>query len=146
MASAAIRGAEGTLFINVDSKRFTLLVKDFSEEPDFDLQMNDYSGERTSRANPQFNGINLSFNTDEDDSQVIELRALLMAREEAGLAAPVASIKGKFKFRKLGVGSRILAWSDVTLAPGARGWGGRKDNIATSFKGFCSASARVLSQ
>jgi hypothetical protein len=145
MASAAIRGSERTLFITVDGKRFTLLVKNFSESPDFDLQMNDYIGRRTSLANPQTNGTMLSFDCDEDDDQVLNLRALIMQREENGLAPPVASIKAKNKYRKPGVGTRNEVWPDVTLAPGERG-GGRKDNVGSSWKGFCEVSARIVSQ
>jgi hypothetical protein len=55
-------------------------------------------------------------------------------------------VKVKTKYRKAGVGSRILAYSDVTLSPGTRANSGRKENITNSFKGFSPAEADVLSQ
>lgn len=146
MSSAAARGSEATLFITADAKRYTLLVKDFTIDPDFDLAMNDYIGQRTSLANPQFNGVNFSFTCDEDDSQVIDLSNLLMSRERAGLAPPKCAVKVKYKFRKAGVGSRVLVLSDSTLAPGARSMGGRKENLTGAFKGFSPAEPLVISQ
>jgi len=146
MSSAAIRGSEATLFLLVDQKRYTLLTKDFSEDPDFDLKMDSYIGQRTDLANPQFNGVGFSFSCDEEDAQAIELRQLLMSRERAGLAPPKCSIKVKYRYRKAGVGSRIMAYGDVTLAPGTRANGGRKENITNAFKGFSPAEADVLSQ
>lgn len=146
MGSAAIRGSEATLFLTADSKRYTLLVKDFTIDPEFELAMNEYIGQRTSLANPQFNGVNFSFTCDEDDSQAIDLSVLLMSRERAGLAPPKCAIKVKYKFRKPGVGSRILVLSDATLAPGSRAMGGRKENITTAFKGFTPAEPQVISQ
>lgn len=146
MASGALRGKEATLFLTVDQKRYTLLTKDFSIDPDFELKMDSYIGLSTDLANPLFSGINFSFSCDEDDSQVIDLQTLLMSRERAGLAPPRCAIKVKYKYRKAGAGSRILVFSDVTLAPGTRANGGAKENISAAFKGFSPAEPLVISQ
>lgn len=146
MSSAAIRGSEATLFLTVDSKRYTLLTKDFSVDPDFDLRMDDYVGQRTSLANPQFNGNNISFSCDEDDSQALDLSTLLQARERAGLAPPKCSVKVKYKYRKAGAGARVVVYSDVTLAPGQRNNGGRKENLTAAFKGYSPAEPLIISQ
>jgi hypothetical protein len=146
MSSAAIRGKEATLFLTVDQKRYTLLTKDFTVDHDFDLKMDSYIGNRTDLANPIFNGVNFSFSVDEDDAQAIELSTLLMARERAGLAPPKCALKVKYKFRKPGVGARMLVYSDATLAPGSRNSGGAKENISSSFKGFSPAEPLIISQ
>jgi hypothetical protein len=146
MSSAAVRGSHATLFITADQKRYTFLVLDWTVDPDFELSMNEYIGQRTSLANPIFNGNNCSFSCDEDDAQATELSTLLQARERAGLAPPKCTIKVKTKYTKAGVGARVLVYSDVTLAPGSRAMGGRKENIKNSFKGFSPAEPLVISQ
>lgn len=146
MSSAAIRGSEATLFITADGIRFVILTKDFRETPDFDLKMDDYPGQRTSKANPQFNGVGIAFSHDEDDAQALRLRQLLMDREEAGLAPPKCNVSVRYKYRKLGERPLVVLYPESTFKPGERGYQGRKDNVSGSFEGFCETSPKILTQ
>lgn len=143
-SSNAIRGSEATLSITVEGRRFTLLTKDWRVEPDFELKKDDYAGQRGSLPNPQFNGTGFSFSCDEEDESALELREFILAREEAGLSPPLATIQCRYKYRKVGTRARIELLSAAVLKPGTREQGGRKENITNSFEGFTSARPKLL--
>jgi hypothetical protein len=145
MASTAIRGSEATLTITVGTQKFTMLTKSFRRTPDFELKKDDYTGQRTSLPNPQFNGVDFSWECDEDDSQALELTQLLLAAEESGLAPPEATIHCRYKYRKAGVAPRVELLSKCTLKPGGREVSGRKENVSTSFEGFSPTRPKLLS-
>jgi len=146
MSSASIRGSEAKLFITANGRRFVILTKDFKENPDFDLKMDDYPGQRTSKANPQFNGVGYSFSHDEDDNQALLLRQLLMESEEQGLEPPKVTISVQYKYRKIGQRKMVVLYPDTTMKPGERGYSGRKENVSGSFEGFCETSPKLITQ
>lgn len=144
-SSAAIRGREATLSISVGTRRFTLLTKSFRENFEFELVKDRYIGERTSRPNPNFDGVMISWENDEDDASALELAQTLMDAEEAGLEPPKATVTATYKYRKAGVGRRIVTYN-CTLAPKSRDNGDQKENIKTSFEGYSQKGPKVLRQ
>lgn len=144
-SSLAIRGSEATLTITVDGERFILLTKTWRFNPDFELKKDEYAGQRSALANPQFNGIDFSWDCDEQDRRAAELANLLMRREVAGGEPPRVTIQVKYRYRKIGTRPLIEIYSNCVLKPGSREQGGRKENITNAFEGFCSTEPKLVS-
>lgn len=135
--STSIRGSEWDVTVTVNAVvQGTLLLNDFSAEPDMDLSMRDYGGQRSSKGDTQYNGWKINFTVDEDDATAVTLMQLLVDAAEAGTTQPEINITARRRFRKRGVRSVAHLYPSVVMKPGKEGWSGRKEVSKISFEGF----------
>jgi hypothetical protein len=109
-------------------------------------EMNAYIGKRTPSASPSFDGVVLSFNVDEDDTTVIDLRTTIMQREADGLAPLKFTLAWREKARKAGVKTAIEVYPGCIMIVGEKSAGGQKENVSSAFEAFCDARPDVIKQ
>ncbi len=147
MSSTAKRGKEGKLTVTDETgKRYPFLVTDFNDDTDMTIEKRTYIGERTPQGDPSFDGITLTFNCDEDDTTVVDLRKVIMQREFDGQAPLKFTLAFREKARKAGVKIVNSIYPGCVLVPKGKGVGGQKDTIKNSFEAYCASPPDVIKQ
>jgi hypothetical protein len=147
MSSTSKRGKDGTLFVSDETgKRYTFLVKNFTDSPQTSIEMREYIGKSTPSGDPDYNGTNLTWDCDEDDTMVVDLRQFLLKRMYDRQAPYRFTIAFREKARKAGVKSATTSWPGCVMVPKDKSAGGMKDTIGSSWEAYCDAAPDLIKQ